>query len=170
MTDFRFDDSLFHFRAERLNGSVRLVVSGELDMSNAWCLEETLVRLQRGGENVTVDLADLTFMGVAGIRLFVEAAKRTHELGGAVTIVNCNPVPLRVFDLMSTLDLPDAWALSDLFAGPDGGSARVSPILAGPDGSAPPPRAAAPGAGGGPDPNPLLRDRAGDASIRKALI
>jgi anti-sigma B factor antagonist len=115
MTDLRFAAHPFHLSAERLNGFVRLLVSGELDLSTAGYLEESLARLQQEGATVIVDLGDLTFMGVVGLRIFVDAARRARSTHGVLVIVNCSRPARRTFELTSTLDLLDAWAVSELF-------------------------------------------------------
>ena len=115
MAELRFAVHPFHLRAERLNGFVRLFVSGELDLSTTWYLEQSLVRLQQEGATVIVDLGDLTFMGAAGLRIFLDAARRAASTHGVLVIVNCDRPARRIFELTSTLDLLDAWAVSELF-------------------------------------------------------
>jgi anti-anti-sigma factor len=114
VADLQFPAYPFHLRAERLNGFVRLIVSGELDLTAAWYLEETIVRLQQERATVIVDLAGLTFMGAAGLRIFVDAARRARSTQGILVIVNCDRPARRVFELTSTLDLLDAWTVSEL--------------------------------------------------------
>jgi anti-anti-sigma factor len=115
MADFRFAPHPFHLRAERLNGFVRLFVSGELDLSTAWYLEESLVRLQQEGAIVIVDVGELTFMGAVGLRLLLDAARRARSRHGVLVIVNCDRPARRILELTSTLDLLDAWEVSELF-------------------------------------------------------
>lgn len=115
MADLRSAAHPFHLQAERLNGFVRLLVSGELDLSTAWYLDESLVRLQQEDATVIVDLGGLTFMGVVGLRIFVEAAERARSRHGVLVIVNCSRPARRVFELTSTLDLLHARAVSELF-------------------------------------------------------
>jgi anti-anti-sigma factor len=115
MVDLRFAAHSFHLRAERLNGFVRLHVSGELDLSTALYLDESLVRLQQEAATVIVDLGDLTFMGAEGLRILVEAAKRARSTRGVLVIVNCSQPARRLFELTSTANLLDASAVSELF-------------------------------------------------------
>jgi anti-anti-sigma factor len=115
MVSLRFAPHRFQLRAERLNGFVRLLVSGELDLDTAPSLEESLVHLQQEGATIIVDLADLRFMSAQGLSIFIAAAKRARSTRGIIVIVNCNGAVRRVFELTSTLDLLDASAASELF-------------------------------------------------------
>jgi anti-sigma B factor antagonist len=113
--NLRFAAHPFHLRAERLNGFVRLLVSGELDLDTARYLEESLVHLQQERATIIVDLADLTFMSAQGLSIFMAAAKRARSTRGVIVILNCNGPVRRVFELTSTLDLLDASVVSELF-------------------------------------------------------
>lgn len=115
MADLRFAAHPFHLRAERLNGFVRLHVSGELDLATACYLDESLVRLQQEAATVIVDLGDLTFMDAVGLRIFVEAAKRARSTRGVLVIVNSSRPARRLFELTSTANLLDASVVSELF-------------------------------------------------------
>lgn len=115
MSDIGFAPHPFYLRAERLNGFVRLFVSGELDLATAGHLEGSLARLQQERATIIVDLAGLTFMGAVGLRIFVEAARRARSTRGVLVIVNCARPARRVFELTSTLDLLDTLAVSELF-------------------------------------------------------
>ena len=115
MADRTSAPHLFHLRAERLNGFVRVVVAGELDLGNGWCLEETLVRLQEERATIIVDLAELTFMSASSLRIFVDAAKRARENDVVLAIVNCSRPARRVFELTSSAGLLDAVSVSELF-------------------------------------------------------
>jgi anti-anti-sigma factor len=105
----------FHLRAERLNGFVRLFASGELDLSSVKNLDQSLAQLQQPGATIIVDLAGIEFMGVAGVRVFLEASRRASLTDGAVLIVNANRSARRVFDLTSSLDLLDSPAVAEIF-------------------------------------------------------
>jgi anti-sigma B factor antagonist len=112
---FGFAVHPFGFRAERLNGFVRLVVAGELDLSTAGALDHSLEQLQRERTTLIVDLGGLEFMGVAGVRVFVAASRRAWSTGGSVLIVNCSAATRRVFELTSTSDLLDGPIVAELF-------------------------------------------------------
>jgi anti-sigma B factor antagonist len=110
-----FGSPPFRLSAERLNGFVRLVASGELDLSTAEELDRSLERLQRDRATIIVDLSGLGFMGVAGVQAFADASRRARSTGGSVLIVNCPASARRVFDLTSTSELLDGQAVSGLF-------------------------------------------------------
>lgn len=115
MAGLRMAAQPFDLRAERMNGFVRLFVSGELDLTTAMPLRESLRGLQQERATVIVDLADVTFMGAAGLRVFVEAAQRARSSHGVLVIANCEGRARRVFELTSTSDLLDDAAVSELF-------------------------------------------------------
>ena len=114
MVGSKFAMHPFGLRAERLNGFVRLAVSGELDLFTAQRLEDSLAHLQREHGTVIVDLTDLEFMGVDGVRVFLDASSRARSTGGAVLITNCWGPARRVFDLTSTSDLLDGPEVAEL--------------------------------------------------------
>jgi anti-sigma B factor antagonist len=110
-----FGTHAFHVRAERLNGFVRLFVSGELDLSSVENLDQSLAQLQQPGATVIVDLAGLEFMGVAGVLVLLDASRRASSTDGAVLIVNAKRSVRRVFDLTSSLGLLDSPAVAEIF-------------------------------------------------------
>jgi anti-anti-sigma factor len=113
--DSLYETQRFRLRAERLNGFVRLRASGELDLSTARFLDEPLARLQQERATVIVDLSGVDFVGVSGLRVFLDASRRARSTGGSVVIVNCARPARRVFEVTSTLDLLDAPAVAELF-------------------------------------------------------
>jgi anti-sigma B factor antagonist len=63
-------------------GSVRLELSGSLDIANAWELVQHLVASERRRPALLVlDLRELTLVDAAGLRIFLDAARRAqlHE-------------------------------------------------------------------------------------------
>jgi anti-sigma B factor antagonist len=83
-----------------LNGEQRLDVVGELDMASAHALLESVEVFERtGGEVLAIDLAGVTFMDVAGMRVLLEAARRAHRRGSRIVIYNPRRIASRVFSL-----------------------------------------------------------------------
>lgn len=60
-------------------GSVRVRLRGELDLSGAGRLEESLDRLAADGRPVVLDLRELTFMDSTGLRVLLQAAERARD-------------------------------------------------------------------------------------------
>lgn len=78
-------------------GEMLLVARGELDLVVHDELHAALAHADR--LNLTVDLADVTFMDVATITLFARSAARRLEAGRRTVLVNCSPPLRRVFSL-----------------------------------------------------------------------
>jgi anti-anti-sigma factor len=78
----------------------RLLLRGELDMSSAPLLARELESAARSRpEELVLDLAELTFMDVTGLRTILEAARRARRYGGAVIIANPMPHIIRLLEL-----------------------------------------------------------------------
>src|SRR3954464_15855450 len=79
---------------------VRLTLSGELDMATAASLELEL----RSAEAVrppmlVLDLGELSFMGVSGLRSILDAARRARRDGRHFVVTNPGPHISRLFEL-----------------------------------------------------------------------
>jgi anti-sigma B factor antagonist len=79
---------------------VRLMLSGELDMSSATSLELELQTAEaRRPPMIVLDLAQLRFMGVSGLRAILDAARRARREGRQLVVTNPVPHILRLFEL-----------------------------------------------------------------------
>lgn len=92
----------FDIRVERVNGAPRLFATGELDMLTAPLLARGLTELESPGSTITVDLAGLTFLDVAGIRVLWDGVEGSVDGGGSMSIVNCSDQIRRLFHLTGT--------------------------------------------------------------------
>lgn len=92
----------FDIRVERANGAPRLFATGELDMLTGPLLASGLTELRSGGSTITVDLAGLTFLDMAGIRVLWKAVEGSVDSGGSMSIVNSNDQIRRLFYLTGT--------------------------------------------------------------------
>jgi anti-anti-sigma factor len=98
---------MFHAAAPPLQFSrsddgrvVRLMLSGELDISNATALELELQLAEACRPPVLVlDLAQLRFMGVSGLRAILDAARRARREGRHFVVSNPVPHIARLFEL-----------------------------------------------------------------------
>jgi anti-sigma B factor antagonist len=61
------------------DAGVTLKVTGELDLSTAPVLGESIGALRRDVKAVTVDLSELTFMDSTGLRLLIELDHRAKQ-------------------------------------------------------------------------------------------
>jgi anti-anti-sigma factor len=82
------------------DGELRLVVTGELDLASAPALLAHVERIEIDGANaLAIDLAGVSFMDVAGMRVLLEAARRAHEQDAHFVIYNPRRIASRVFAL-----------------------------------------------------------------------
>lgn len=76
------------------------MLSGELDMSSATSLELELQTVEARCPPVLVlDLSQLRFMGVSGLRAILDAARRARREGRQLVVTNPVPHILRLFEL-----------------------------------------------------------------------
>jgi anti-sigma B factor antagonist len=76
------------------------MLSGELDISTATSLELELQSAEMRHPPVLVlDLAQLRFMGVSGLRSILDAARRARRDGRHFVVTNPVPHILRLFEL-----------------------------------------------------------------------
>src|SRR3954465_13758582 len=79
---------------------VRLMLSGELDMSSATSLELELSMVEARKPPVLVlALAQLRFMGVSGLRAILDAARRARREDRQLVVTNPVPHILKLFEL-----------------------------------------------------------------------
>jgi len=79
-------------------GSVRLALTGELDISSAPRVEEELTRTEADAPGVVVlDLRGLAFMDSTGLRLIVSADARAREQGRRLVVVRGPEAVQRIF-------------------------------------------------------------------------
>ena len=71
---------------ERDLGRIRVRVRGELDLATAPLLGEALSRLRERGEPVVLDLDELAFIDMSGLRAVLAAAEKASGNGGAFAI------------------------------------------------------------------------------------
>lgn len=80
------------------DGAIRLVLSGELDISSASRVEEELDRVEAERPPVlALDLRGLAFMDSTGLRLIVSADARAREQGRRLAVVRGPEAVQRIF-------------------------------------------------------------------------
>jgi anti-sigma B factor antagonist len=86
--------------------SVRVAVSGELDLSSALVFEEELRRIEENsGEALLVlDLRSLKFMDSTGLRLILSANARAINSGRKLAIVEGGEAIRRIFRLTGVIE------------------------------------------------------------------
>jgi anti-sigma B factor antagonist len=91
--------------AERDDDTVRVVLTGELDIGSAPEVEQVLHRVEADEpSSLTIDLRGLTFMDSTGLRMLVAADKRAREESRTLQIIR-GPAPVqRILDLTGLAD------------------------------------------------------------------
>ena len=83
-----------------------VVVAGELDIASAPVLQDAIERArQEGAGDVVVDLADLAFMDVGGLRVLIRADRRAEQAGGRLTLANVRGEPRRLLTLTGAIEI-----------------------------------------------------------------
>ena len=94
------DGSILSFSEVSRDGHVRLALKGELDMASAPRLSAELERFELEDKDVVcVDLGEVTFMDVSGMRVLLEAAQRARSRQASFVIYNPRRCASRVFGL-----------------------------------------------------------------------
>jgi len=88
----------------KADGVARLQVAGQLDSVTSAALERELTPILDGpAHTVVLDLAELSFITSAGIRVFLVARKRLAERNGALLLANPQPPVTKVFEIIRAL-------------------------------------------------------------------
>jgi anti-sigma B factor antagonist len=82
-----------------LDGGVRVILSGDLDLSTAKEAEQAIEEAERGVELIVIDLRRLSFMDSTGLRVIVSADKRAKRSGRRAVIVQGPSAVRRVFEI-----------------------------------------------------------------------
>src|SRR3954447_7255157 len=79
---------------------VRLELRGELDMSSARVLQREFENVERDHPlEILLDLTELSFMDVSGLRAILDAARRGRRVGTSLVISNPMPHIIRLLEL-----------------------------------------------------------------------
>jgi anti-anti-sigma factor len=99
------------------DGSVRLILRGELDMNGVLATEDAVESAIAGAEGrLVIDLAELTFMDMFGARALLRAADRANLPARRVVIANPRRHVRRLFELITDL-APGRNLLAELVPG-----------------------------------------------------
>jgi anti-anti-sigma factor len=74
-------EPLATMRAEPANGTTRITVDGEIDLSNADELEHQITEATEGMQSVTVDLRNVAYMDSRGVRIVHQLSRRLAAAG-----------------------------------------------------------------------------------------
>jgi anti-sigma B factor antagonist len=96
-----------------VEGGVRVILSGDLDLSTAKQAEQAIEEAERGSPLIVIDLRRLSFMDSTGLRVIVSADKRAKRSGRRAVIVQGPSAVRRVFEItrlgerLEIVDTPD---------------------------------------------------------------
>ena len=95
----------FQVESQQSNGTVRVIVRGELDMETGPRAEEELRRAENGTPPVLVlDLRDVTFFDSTGLQLVLDADVRAREEGRTFLVRPGDGEPRRILELAEVID------------------------------------------------------------------
>lgn len=100
------DHKAISVRVEQHGHVARLHPSGEIDLATAPVVEAWLTRAESNGNAaIVVDLEQVTFMDVSGLRVFLAAADRAHARGHSFAIINASSAVEMVLQITGTTHL-----------------------------------------------------------------
>ena len=95
----------FTVEKQHSNGTVRVIVRGELDMETGPRAEEELRRAEDERPPVLVlDLREVTFFDSTGLQLVLDADVRAREEGRTFIVIPGDGEPRRVLELAEVID------------------------------------------------------------------
>lgn len=94
------EERLLEITEVRDAGTVRVRVRGELDLASAPILAEHLRGFRDHGERVVLDLDELAFIDMSGLRMLVAAAEDASRDGWALTITPGSTAVRRIVQLV----------------------------------------------------------------------
>lgn len=102
----------FAVSGERVNGTARVRVEGEMDLAVIGLVDHEMARAEAtDAERIVLDLEGLDFMDASGIRLLLDLTERSESNGGRLRITGTGAPQVR-----RVLELTGAGALLPLEA------------------------------------------------------
>ena len=92
-------------RSEAASGRVGLRLIGELDLHTVGLLEAELARTREQSPPSVIDLSELRFLDLAGLRVLLRVVER--ETAGTTRLVGATGIVRRLIDLSQALDHED---------------------------------------------------------------
>lgn len=85
--------------AEKDNSSLKLIVDGDLNTLSSTDLEKAYVANKDGVNDVVIDMAGVTYISSAGLRVMLYIDQEMLDIGGSFTVCNVNSDVMEVFRL-----------------------------------------------------------------------
>jgi anti-anti-sigma factor len=106
----RFADANVRVELAHWDGSGRVAIIGEIDLSNVRDVEASLRDIASSGTPLTLDLIGLSYLDSQGVAMILRLAQRAQLNGGTLTLANPQNLVRRVVEIMH---LEDAVAIID---------------------------------------------------------
>ena len=91
---------LLELTTETAGGTVRLALTGELDIAGAARVEQELERIEREPPaTLVLDLRELAFMDSTGLRVIVAADERARDQGRRMVVVRGTDTVQRIIEM-----------------------------------------------------------------------
>lgn len=81
-----------------------ITVAGDVDATTTGQLHEAVIRAREISAHLVFDLAEMTFMDSAGIRVLLDAFHHTQTEGGSIALSAPRPSPRKVMELVGLAD------------------------------------------------------------------
>jgi anti-sigma B factor antagonist len=110
-------------RIEASDGTERIVLQGELDMSTCPVLQEHLDRIESTTSGIEIDLQAVSFMDSSGLRCMIDARSRAMKDGRVLRLLNPSARVTRLFEIAGIAD----WLMEPESLQQGGGPSRADP-------------------------------------------
>ena len=94
------EQSLLEIIEVQDDGRIRVLLRGELDLAGAPTVSRHLRTLRERGETVLLDLDELAFIDMSGLRAILAAAEAASRDGGAFSVTRGSASVRRLTDLV----------------------------------------------------------------------
>jgi anti-anti-sigma factor len=105
----------FNFEVVQGDDVVRVVLTGEFDLSVVPAVEDEIHRVEGSAPLLVIDLSALEFMDSSGLRTLVTADERARKSGRRLVLIQGPPQVHRVFEITQLTErlelVPDASAV-----------------------------------------------------------
>ena len=85
-------------------GETTVVLGGEIDLSVAAALRESLFEAADAARHLHVDLSKVTFLDSSGIAQLIAARKRVHGSGGSFSVTCASGLPRTTLEIVGLIE------------------------------------------------------------------
>ena len=95
------------FDAEHEEGGICLIrARGEVDVASAPRLQAAIdAAIESKPTSMLIDLSEVSFLDSSGLRVLVDAQRRTSEMGAGFAVDGMSPALERVFEIAGLIDM-----------------------------------------------------------------